>query len=113
MLHDKGKDVAPGAAAETVKKLLLHDSRIRSDLALPWRSVLEMVVLAGQGRRQVFDNSSHGYKCFDAGACCQARMDAGHGGLVLAAWCLALPTRPESRSVLLSFSHSNRAMSWQ
>ena len=37
-----------------------HDSRIWPDLALPWRSVLEMVVLAGQGRRQVFGNSSHG-----------------------------------------------------
>ena len=53
------------------------------------------------------------FKQLDADAFCQTRMDAGHGGLVLAAWCLALPTRPESRPVLLSFSHSNRAMSWQ
>ncbi|AVD71585.1 hypothetical protein CAY53_08980 [Desulfobulbus oralis] len=42
-------------------------------------------VVAGQGRRQVFGNSSHGYKCFDADAFSQALMDAGHGGLVLAA----------------------------
>lgn len=37
----------------------------------------------------------------------------GHGGLLLAAWCLALPSLPESRPVLVTFSHPDRAVHLQ
>ena len=57
-------------------------------------------VAAGQGIRQCPGNSSQGYKYSGADAFCQGKMDAGHGRLLLAAWYLTLPTRPESRPAL-------------
>lgn len=57
-------------------------------------------VAAGQGIRQCPGNPSQGYKYSGADAFCQGKMDAGHGRLLLAAWYLTLPTRPESRPAL-------------
>lgn len=77
-------------------------SRVWPDLELPWCSLLEMVV-AGQGRRQLFGNHAHVCKYFDADPFFQGKMGAGHAGLLPAARCLTLSTRPESRPVLSSF----------
>jgi len=35
---------------------------------------------------------------------------AGQGRLLLASWCLTLPTRPKARPVLCTFSHPDRAV---
>lgn len=72
-------------------------SRVWPDLELPWCSLLEMVV-AGQGRRQLFGNHAHVCKYFDTDPFFQGKMDTGDG-LLPAVWCLKLPTVPESRPV--------------
>ena len=45
-------------------------------------------------------NSTRQY--FDHNPFCRAQVNAGRGGLLPAAWCLTLPTRPESRPALQS-----------
>ena len=86
-------------------------SRVWPDLELPWRSLLEMVLWwrarAGGNCSAIMPMCA---KYFDADPFFQGKMGAGHGGLLLAAWCLTLPTRPESR---LSFSYPDRAAHWQ
>ena len=53
---------------------------------------------------------AHGHKYFDPDAFFQSKMAMGHGGLLLAEWLLVLPTLPESRPVLCTFSHPDRAV---
>ena len=55
---------------------------------------------------------AHGHKYFDADAFFQSKMGMGHGGLLLAAWCLTLPGLPESRLVLLTLHAPTRWCIW-
>ena len=56
---------------------------------------------------------AHGHKEFDPDVFIQSKMAMGHGGLLLAEWLLVLPTLPESRPALLSFTHPDRVLLWQ
>ena len=79
-------------------------SRVWPELALPWCSLLEMVLWwrarAGGNCSAIMPMCA---KYFDADPFFQGKMGAGHAGLLPAARCLTLSTQPESRPVLSSF----------